>query len=156
MTLKQRRIQFKPRHIPSLVKTVSNFDKLFSNCHFLKTKLIVVHDFATRKHTKDLTTVACITRPTPWVRGETIKEEGIEENVFTSGKIPARSLWQRSRQFENVSLDTSLRWCHVNSNISYTCVFFSIHEYCCVWPNKILPLTINYNQFFTLYARRPE
>ena len=93
MTLKQRRIQFKPQHIPSIVRTVSNFDKLFSNCHFLKTKLIVVHDFATRKHTKDLTTVAYITRPTPWVRGETIKEEGIEENVFTSGKIPARSLW---------------------------------------------------------------
>ena len=66
MTLKQRRIEFKPRHIPSFVRTVSNFDKLFSNCHFLKTKLIVVHDFATRKHTKDLTTVACITRPTPW------------------------------------------------------------------------------------------
>ena len=63
MTLKQRRIQFKPQHIPSIVRTVSNFDKLFSNCHFLKNKLIVVHDFATRKHTKDLTTVACITRP---------------------------------------------------------------------------------------------
>ena len=45
----------------------------------------------------------------PVVCGETIKEEGIEENVVTSGKIPARSLWKRSRQFENVSLDTSLR-----------------------------------------------
>ena len=38
ITLKQRRIQFKPRHIPSIVRTVSNFDKLFSNCHFLKNK----------------------------------------------------------------------------------------------------------------------
>ena len=41
-------------------------------------------------------------------------------------------------------------------HISYTCALFSIHEYCLVRPNKMLPLPINYKQFFTLYTRRPE
>ena len=53
-----------PRYIPSIVRAVSNFDQLFWQIvNFSKTNSIVVHDFATRKHTKDLTTAACITRP---------------------------------------------------------------------------------------------
>ena len=52
-----------PRYIPSIVRTISNFDKLFSQIvSFSKTNSVVVHDFITRKHTKDLTTAACITR----------------------------------------------------------------------------------------------
>ena len=64
MTLKQRKIQFMPRYIPSIVRTVYNFDQLFWQIvSFSKTNSIVVHDFAIRKHRKDLTTAACITRP---------------------------------------------------------------------------------------------
>ena len=52
------------RYIPSIVRTISNFDKLFWQIvSFSKTNSVVVHDFTTRKHTKDLTTAACITRP---------------------------------------------------------------------------------------------
>ena len=52
-----------PRYIPSIVRTISNFDKLFWQIvSFSKTNSVVVHDFTTRKHTKDLTTAPCITR----------------------------------------------------------------------------------------------
>ena len=64
MTLKQRKIKFMPRYIPSIARTVYNFDQLFWQIvSFSKTNSVVVYDFATRKHKKDLTTAVCITRP---------------------------------------------------------------------------------------------